>query len=64
MTKLSDKLAKVNDSITLHRYDNGFMLEVGGKDGEGEWRTAKILCNTLDDLLKLVTEYSTLELDN
>ena len=64
MTKLSDKLAKVNDSITLNRYDNGFMLEVGGKDDEGEWKTSKVLCNTLDDLLKLITEYTNLELDN
>lgn len=64
MAKLSDKLSKVNESISINRYDNGFMIDVGGRDNEGEWKSSKILCNTLDELLALVTEYTTLELDN
>lgn len=64
MAKLSDKLSKVNESISINRYDNGFMIDVGGRDNEGEWKSSKILCNTLDELLTLVTEYTTLELDN
>ena len=31
--KLSDTLSKVNDSITVYRYDNGYMVEVGEMDG-------------------------------
>jgi hypothetical protein len=31
MAKLT-KLSKVNESITINRYDNGFMVEVGGRD--------------------------------
>lgn len=64
MTKLSDKLSKVNESITINRYDNGFMLDVGGRDNENEWKSSKILCNTLEELLALITEYTNLELDN
>ena len=59
-----DKLEKVNDSFTINRYDNGFMVEVSGKDSDSEWKTSKVLCNDLEDLLVLVTEYTNLELDN
>ena len=64
MIRLSDKLSKVNESITINRYDNGFMLDVGGRDNENEWKSSKILCNTLEELLALITEYTNLELDN
>jgi hypothetical protein len=63
MTKLS-KLAKVNESITINRYDNGFMVEVGGRDEESDWKNCKILCNTEDEMLAVVKEWNTLELDN
>ena len=41
MAKLSDKLSKVNESITINRYDNGFMLDVGGRDNENEWKSSR-----------------------
>jgi hypothetical protein len=56
MTKISDKLTKVSDSFTVNMYDNGFMVEIGGRDKEDDWKTAKILCNTLDDLIAVITE--------
>ena len=58
------KLAKVNDSFTINRYDNGWMVEVSGKDVEGDWKTTKVLCNTEDDLVAVIKEYNTMELDN
>lgn len=63
MAQLS-KLAKVNESITINRYDNGYMVEVGGRDDDNEWKTAKILCNTDNDMLAVVQEWTTMYLDN
>jgi hypothetical protein len=54
--KLSDKLTKVNESFTINMYDNGYMVEVGGRDSEDEWKTAKIMVTTVDELLTLVRE--------
>jgi hypothetical protein len=54
--KLSDKLTKVNESFTINMYDNGYMVEVGGRDSEDEWKTAKIMVTTVDELLALVSE--------
>jgi hypothetical protein len=62
MAKLN-KLAKVNESITLNRYDNGFMVEVGGRDNENDWKTAKILCNTEEEMMAVVREWNTMEID-
>jgi len=58
------KLSKVNESITINRYDNGFMVEVGGRDDNSEWKTAKILCTTEEEMLAVVQEWTTMDLDN
>ena len=56
MTTISDKLTKVNESYTINMYDNGYMVEVGGRDSEDEWKTAKIICNTLDEVIDIVRQ--------
>ena len=59
--KLSDKLTKVNENFTINMYDNGYMIEVGGRDDEDNWKTAKIIVNTVDELLALVQEATEIE---
>ena len=59
--KLSDKLAKCGDSLTVNMYDNGYMVEVSGRDDEGDWKSAKIMCATLDEVFAVITEASTME---
>ena len=63
VNRLSDKLIKVNDSYTVYRYDNGFMMEAGGRNKKGDYVTAKILCNTLDEVLILAKEAGEMDLD-
>lgn len=63
VSNLSDKLVKVNDSFTINMYDNGFMIEVGGRNKKGDYVNAKILCSTIEQLVALVQEASTMERD-
>ena len=49
-------LTKVNESFTINRYDNGYMIEVGGKDIENDWKTHKLICTTRDELFEVITE--------
>ena len=63
MAKKLTKLNKVNESITLNRYDNGFMVEVGGRDNENDWKTAKILCATEEEMMVVVKEWTSMEID-
>ena len=63
MAKLS-KLAKVNESITINRYDNAWMVEIGGRDKKEEWKNSKTVCNTEEELIALIKEYNAMDLDN
>ena len=58
--KIGDKLAKVNEKMTINMYDNGFMIEVGGRDSEDDWNTAKIIVSSVDELVALVKEVAEL----
>lgn len=64
MTKLSAKLAKIGDSYTVHQYDNGWMFEANGRNGEGDWITARIVCTDLDQVIALLIEAAGLPRDN
>lgn len=63
MAKLT-KLAKVNDSFTIYRYDNGWMVEVSGRDKKEDYKTAKIMCPTEEELIAVVKEYNSMSLDD
>jgi hypothetical protein len=58
-----NKLSKVNESITINRYDNGWMVEIGGRNEESEWATSKVICNTESEVLDLIREYNSKPLD-
>ncbi len=59
--KLSDKLAKCNDSLTVNMYDNGYMVEVSGQDSENDWKSAKIMCPTLEQVYAVIAEAAAME---
>lgn len=63
MSKLS-KLSKVNESFTVNRYDNGYMIEVSGRDDENDWKTSKIMCSTREELFEVINEALDMEKDD
>ena len=63
MSKL-DKLAKVSESITLSRYDNGWMVEIGGRDKKEDWKSTKTICNKEDEIIALIKEWNSKDIDN
>jgi hypothetical protein len=64
MAKKLNKLTKVNESFTINRYDNGFMIEVGGRDDDNEWKNCKIMCSTDAELIEVIKEALSMELDS
>ena len=58
------KLAKVNESININRYDNGFMVEVSGRDDDNDWKTAKVLCTSEAEMLDVIKEWNSMPLDS
>lgn len=62
ISKISDKLDKVNESFTVNMYDNGFMIEVSGRKDD-DWRTAKIMVPSIEELVVLIKEAAEMERD-
>ena len=62
MSKLA-KPAKVSESITVNRYDNGWMVEIGGRNKKDDWATTKSICNTEEEVIAIIKEWNTLPLD-
>jgi hypothetical protein len=63
VNKLSDKLIKVSESFTINMYDNGFMVDVSGRNKKTDYVTAKILCNNIEEVIALVREASEMDRD-
>jgi hypothetical protein len=56
VSKISDKLAKVNESFTINMYDNGYMVDVGGRNSDDDWVSAKIIVSDEESLIAVVRE--------
>lgn len=60
-TKVSDKLAKVDSSFTVNMYDNGYMVEVQGRDKKDDYKTSKLMVSEVAELLELIKEITGME---
>jgi hypothetical protein len=63
ISKLSDKLSKCSDSLTVNIYDNGYMVEVSGRTKDDDWASAKIMCHDLNEVLAVLEEANEMERD-
>lgn len=63
MAKIT-KLSKVDADFTVNRYDNGWMIELRGRDKEEDWATTKLLCNSEEELIDLIKEYNAMPLSD
>lgn len=61
--KVADKLSKVDTSFTINMYDNGFMVEIGGRNADDDWATARIMVSTVDELLDIVKQAAGMDRD-
>jgi hypothetical protein len=59
--KLSDKLTTADDSLNVYFYDNGYMVEVSGRDDNDDWTTAKVMCSSLEEVNAIVAEAAGME---
>ena len=63
MAKKLSKLSKVNENISINRYDNGWMVEVSGNDHGDCWQNKKFIFPDLKSTLTFVEEYSKIKLN-
>jgi hypothetical protein len=45
-------------------YDNAYMIEVSGRDSEGDYKTVKLMVPALDQLQALIKEVTEMDRDD
>ena len=56
MSPLTNKLQKTDDNFTVTIADNGFMIDISGRDKNDEWAGTKIICVSLESLNATINE--------
>lgn len=64
ITKVADKLAKVNECVNVYFYDNAFMVEVSGRDSKDDWANVKLVCKDLNEVQAVLEEVESLPKDS
>lgn len=59
-----EDFTNVNDSVTIYRFHNGWMVEVSGKDSNDNWPTRKLACKDLAEVHDLLIEYAVIPLND
>jgi len=49
-------LDRAGDSFSINICNNGYMVEVSGRNGDGDWRTAKLVCRDETELFAIIDE--------
>ena len=62
MIEQINELKEISESITYYRYNNGYMVELDGRDQEDDYKTIKLICSTLDEVFSILREVDKLEL--
>lgn len=57
-------LSKVDTSFNVTRYDNGFVVEISGRDEDGDWANSRNIVPTVDGVVALLEQYSSMPLDS
>ena len=61
ITKVADKLARVNECVNVYFYDNAYMVEVTGRDNSDDWSNIKLVCKDMDEVVTVLREVESLE---
>jgi len=61
ITKVSDKIKKVNDVFTVYFFDNGYGIEIGGKAETDDWKSVKLMYHSFDELVECIKDISSME---
>ena len=57
-------IAQIDERIEIYKYSNGYMVELNGKDTDDEYITQKLICNSIEDVLQLITDVDKIPVRN
>lgn len=62
--RVSEKLKVVGETFQVHMYDNGYMIEVSGRDTNDDWKTVKLLYTALDHVHEAIDDVVNIPREN
>ena len=54
--KLVDFISKIGEDINIKMIDNGYLIEVSGRNVKDDWKTVKLACSDKDELYILLDQ--------
>ena len=45
-----NKVKKRDESFEVYTYDNGYLIQVGGRNEDDDWVTAKVFVESIEDV--------------
>jgi len=65
MSKLVvDFISKIGEDIYIKIIDNGFFVEISGRNSNDDWKTVKLACSSRSELNALLDQCFTIDRDN
>lgn len=62
--KIIDFITKIGEDINIKMVENGFLLEVSGRNAKDDWNSVKLVCKSEAELNALLSECFTLPREN
>lgn len=51
---IAAKIRKRDEDFRIYTYDNGWLIEVGGRNEDDDWVTAKVFAYTIEEVQEAV----------
>lgn len=62
--KVLDFISKIGEDINIKVIDNGYLVEISGRNAEDDWKTVKLACSSRGELDALLDQCFKLPRDN
>jgi hypothetical protein len=62
--QVSDKLKSIDNYFSVNILDNGYFIEVSGRNHEDDYATAKVMYNTADEMIEGVRSLTSMDLSD
>lgn len=62
--KVLDFISKIGEDINIKMIDNGYLLEISGRNAEDDWKTVKLACSSRSELEQLLDQCFKIPRDN
>ena len=61
--KVADVLKKINDNFEVIILNNGYLIDIRGRDADDDWTSCKLAVGSIEELFDVITQVSTMPVD-